>query len=38
VREAIGGRLGFLGEFDVQVMPAREELAIARAVRDVLER
>jgi acetate kinase len=38
VREAIGGRLGFLGEFDVQVVPAREELAIARAVREVLGR
>jgi acetate kinase len=36
VREAIGGRLGFLGEFGVKVVPAREELVIAEAVEAVL--
>jgi acetate kinase len=38
VREAISGRLTFLGRFDSRVVPAREELAIARAVREVLGR
>jgi acetate kinase len=33
VREAVAGRLGFLGAFRVEVVPAREELVIARAVR-----
>jgi acetate kinase len=32
VRDAIADRLGFLGEFRVEVVPAREELIIARAV------
>jgi acetate kinase len=36
VREAIGDRVGFLGEFDVEVVPAREDLVIARAVRALL--
>jgi acetate kinase len=38
VRDAIVDRVAFLGELDVRVVPAREELAISRAVRDVLER
>jgi hypothetical protein len=29
----VAGRLGFLGAFRVEVVPAREELVIARAVR-----
>jgi acetate kinase len=37
VREAITGRLALLGELDARVVPAREELAISRAVRDVLD-
>jgi acetate kinase len=37
VREAIVGRLALLGELDARVVPAREELAISRAVRDVLD-
>ena len=37
VRDAIATRLSFLGDFEVAVAPAREELAIARGVRDVLE-
>jgi acetate kinase len=36
VRAAIADRLGHLGEFEVQVVPAREELVIAREVRDLL--
>ena len=36
VREAVAERLGFLGPFRVEVVPAREELVIARAVRRVL--
>jgi acetate kinase len=36
VREAIAERLAFLGPFDVQVVRAREDLVIARAVRDLL--
>jgi acetate kinase len=36
VREAIAGRLEHLGEFAVEVVPAREELVIAREVRDLL--
>jgi acetate kinase len=36
VREAVAGRLGFLGAFRVEVVPAREELVIARAVRRLL--
>jgi acetate kinase len=36
VREAVAGRLAFLGGFRVDVVPAREELVIARAVRRLL--
>jgi len=38
VRLAIGERLAYLGEFQLEVVPAREELVISRAVREVLER
>jgi acetate kinase len=37
VRAAIADRLSFLGEFAVEVVPAREELVIARAVRALIE-
>ena len=36
VRKAVAGRLDFLGAFRVEVVPAREELVIARAVRRLL--
>ena len=36
VRDAVARRLGFLGEFDVEVVPAREELVIAKDVLAVL--
>jgi acetate kinase len=36
VRSAIAGRLLFLGYFSVEVVPAREDLVLAREVRDVL--
>ena len=36
VRDAVVRRLAFLGEFGVEVVPAREELVIARAVRALL--
>ena len=36
VRAAVAGRLAFAGEFRVEVVPAREELVIARAVRRLL--
>jgi acetate kinase len=36
VRDAIAERLRFLGDFAVEVVPAREELVIARAVRALL--
>jgi acetate kinase len=36
VRAAIVGRLGYLGDFHVEVVPAREELVISRAAREVL--
>jgi acetate kinase len=38
VREAITGRLGFLGEFRTEVVHAREDVIIARAVRGLLGR
>ena len=38
VREAVAERLSFLGDFEVAVVPAREELAIARSVRELLAR
>jgi acetate kinase len=37
VRDAIVNRLRILGDFAVEVIPAREELAIARAVRAITE-
>jgi acetate kinase len=37
VRDSIAERLSFLGEFAVEVIPAREELVIARAVRALIE-
>ena len=36
VREAVVERLGFLGDFRVEVVPAREDVEIARAVRGLL--
>ena len=36
VRERVCKRLGFLGDFEVHVVPAREELVIARHVREQL--
>jgi acetate kinase len=36
VRDAVAGRLRFLGEFRVEAVPAREELVIGAAVRDLL--
>jgi acetate kinase len=35
VREAVADRLRFLGEVRVEVVPAREDVVIARAVRDL---
>jgi acetate kinase len=37
VRDAVAGRLRFLGDFRVEVVPAREDVVIARAVRAVLD-
>jgi acetate kinase len=37
VRDAIAERLRFLGGFAVEVVPAREELIIARAVRELID-
>ena len=37
VRDAIGERVRFLGDFTVEVVPAREELVIAAGVRNLLE-
>jgi acetate kinase len=36
VREAIAARLSFLGSFETKAVPAREERAIARGVRELL--
>jgi hypothetical protein len=36
VRKAIAERLSFLGELHMEVVPAREKLVIARAVRQLL--
>ena len=36
VRDEVAGRLRFLGEFSVVAVPAREELVIAEAVRQLL--
>ncbi|HEX9350791.1 MAG TPA: hypothetical protein VF877_05930 [Gaiellaceae bacterium] len=38
VRDAVAGRLRFLGDVGVEVVPAREELVIAAAVRNLLGR
>jgi acetate kinase len=35
VRDAVTARIAFLGSFDVRVVPAREEVVVARAVRAV---
>jgi acetate kinase len=37
VRDAVAERLRFLGEFVVHVMPAREDVVIARHVRSLLD-
>jgi acetate kinase len=37
VREAVADRLGFLGDFAVEAVPAREDAMIARQVRAVLD-
>jgi acetate kinase len=36
VRDAVAERLRFLGQFGVEVVPAREDVVIARAVRELL--
>jgi acetate kinase len=36
VRDAIAGLLGFLGDFRVEVAPAREDVVVAREVRQLL--
>jgi acetate kinase len=36
VRAAIAERLAFIGDFAIEVVPAREDIVIARAVRDLL--
>jgi acetate kinase len=36
VRRAVAGRLAFLGDFRVEVVRAREDVVIARAVRELL--
>ena len=36
VRDAVAEHLHFLGDFRVEVVPAREDVVIARAVRDLL--
>jgi acetate kinase len=36
VRDSVAGRLRFLGDFAVEVVPAREELVIAEAVETLL--
>jgi len=37
VRQAVTDRLGHLGGFRVEVVPAREDIVIARAVRHLLD-
>jgi acetate kinase len=37
VRDALADRLAFVGWFEVQVVPAREDLVIARSVRELLD-
>jgi acetate kinase len=36
VRDSVSGRLAVLGDFRVEVVPAREEVVIAEAVEDLL--
>jgi hypothetical protein len=36
VRRAVAGRLAFLGDFRIEVVRAREDVVIARAVRELL--
>jgi acetate kinase len=36
IRDAVCARLVFLGRFDVQVVPAREDVVVARAVRALI--
>ena len=38
VREAVAARLRFLGDFAVEVVPAREDVIVARLVRALLDR
>ena len=38
VREAVFGRLRFLGDFSVEAVPAREDVMVARHVRALLDR
>jgi acetate kinase len=37
VRDAVAGRLRFLGEFAVEVVPAREDVIVAREVRALVD-
>jgi acetate kinase len=37
VREAVAGRLRFLGDFHVEVVPSREDVIAARLVRALLD-
>ena len=37
VRDAVAGRLRFLGDFAVEVVPAHEDVVVARAVRALLD-
>ena len=37
IRENVCGRLAFLGAFSMQVVPAREDVIVARAVRSVAQ-
>jgi acetate kinase len=38
VRDAVADRLAFIGWFEVRVVPAREDLVIADAVRSLVAR
>ena len=38
VREAVAARLRFLGDFAVEVVPAREDVIVARLVRAIVDR
>jgi acetate kinase len=37
VRAAVAARLGFVGSFRTEVVPAREDLVVARRVRALLD-